>query len=188
MSNAALRVVSMAFGTDDDSLVFAGFQCMLDPPRKGVDAAIASLNSAGVQVVMITGDAPQTALAIARKLGILVNPGNQSCLTGRDIDLLSQRQLAERIRGVSVFARTTPRHKLALIEAFQAKGAIVAMTGDGVNDAPALKMADIGISMGKGGTDVAKEAADVILVDDDFSTILPAVEEGLSIIRYFPPF
>ncbi len=102
-------------------------------------------------------------------------------LTGRQIDALTERQLQERIASVSVFARTTPRHKMAIIAAFQANGAVVAMTGDGVNDAPALKMADIGISMGKGGTDVAKEAADVILVDDNFATILAAVEEGKGI-------
>ncbi|KAL8293642.1 hypothetical protein RQP46_000343 [Phenoliferia psychrophenolica] len=181
LASSGLRVIGMASGPDPDALVFAGFQAMMDPPRKGVDKAIAQLSAGGIQVVMITGDSEQTALSIARQLGIRVNPGSSGCLLGKDIDLLSQRQLTDRIAGVSVFARTTPRHKMAIIEAFQSRGAVVAMTGDGVNDAPALKMADIGVAMGRGGTDVAKEAADVILVDDNFATLLPAVEEGKSI-------
>ncbi|KAI6101400.1 hypothetical protein EDD16DRAFT_392512 [Pisolithus croceorrhizus] len=172
------------------NLIFVGFQAMLDPPRKGVKDAIGLLQSGGVQVVMITGDAKETALAIAQKLGLRVGlargqadqPGRY-CLTGKDIDMMSKSQLVERVGSVSVFARTTPRHKMAIVEAFQSRGAVVAMTGDGVNDAPALKMADIGVSMGKSGTDVAKEAADMILVDDNFSTILPAVEEGKSIFH-----
>ncbi|KAK4704970.1 hypothetical protein P7C70_g1229, partial [Phenoliferia sp. Uapishka_3] len=181
LASNGLRIVGMASGPDPDALVFAGFQGMMDPPRKGVDKAIAQLAAGGIQVVMITGDSPETALSIARQLGIRVGAGNSGVLLGKDIDLLSQRQLSERISGVSVFARTTPRHKMAIIEAFQSRGAVVAMTGDGVNDAPALKMADIGVAMGRGGTDVAKEAADVILVDDNFATLLPAVEEGKSI-------
>ena len=182
LSATGLRTVALAYGADPESLVFCGLQGIMDPPRRGVADAIAALNSASVQVVMITGDSEETALSIARDLGIRVNPtGTGQVLTGRALDALSQRQLVDRIAGVSVFARTTPRHKMAIIEAFQARGAVVAMTGDGVNDAPALKMADIGISMGKGATDVAKEAADVILVDDNFATILTAVEEGKSI-------
>lgn len=119
-----------------------------------------------------------TALSIARRLGFPINPGKASCLTGAEIESMTERQLQDAVGHVSVFARTTPKHKMAIVSAFQAKGCIVAMTGDGVNDAPALKLADIGISMGRSGTDVAKEAADMILVDDDFSTILGAVEEG----------
>jgi Ca2+-transporting ATPase len=167
---------------------------MLDPPRKGVAEAISILQSGGVQVVMITGDAEQTALSIAQKLGLRVGRvgsssfGSSACLTGKAIDQMTKAQLRERVGAVSVFARTTPRHKMAIVEAFQARGAVVAMTGDGVNDAPALKMADIGVSMGKSGTDVAKEAADVILVDDNFSTILPAVEEGKSIFHNIQNF
>ncbi|KAG6830949.1 hypothetical protein H0H87_006710 [Tephrocybe sp. NHM501043] len=181
-------------GTPDKSnLVFVGFQAMLDPPRKGVADDIALLQSGGVQVVMITGDSEQTALSIAQKLGMRVGRSgsvvsSQYCLTGKAIDQMSKAQLKERVGGVSVFARTTPRHKMAIVEAFQARGQVVAMTGDGVNDAPALKMADIGVSMGKSGTDVAKEAADVILVDDNFSTILPAVEEGKSIFHNIQNF
>lgn len=180
LANGGLRIVGMIYGFDPDAMVFAGLQGMMDPPRPGVDRAISQLNAGGIHVVMITGDAPATALSIARQLGIKVNPGTAGCLTGKDIDLLSRRQLVERIGGVGVFARTTPKHKMAIVEAFQARGDVVAMTGDGVNDAPALKMADIGVSMGRGGTDVAKEAADVILVDDNFATLLPAVEEGKS--------
>ncbi|KAG1740828.1 uncharacterized protein EDB91DRAFT_1052827 [Suillus paluster] len=180
---------------DKTNLVFVGFQAMFDPPRKGVADAIGLLQNGGVQVVMITGDAEQTALAIAQKLGLRVGPTRTHdgqlrnyCLTGKDLDQMSKAQLIERVGSVSVFARTTPRHKMAIVEAFQARGAIVAMTGDGVNDAPALKMADIGVSMGKSGTDVAKEAADAILVDDNFSTILPAVEEGKSIFHNIQNF
>ncbi|CAL1711624.1 unnamed protein product [Somion occarium] len=175
------------------NLVFVGFEAMLDPPRKGVADAINLLQSGGVQVVMITGDAEQTAMSIARELGLRVGrPGsdgtNSACLTGQAMDRMSKAQLRERVGSVSVFARTTPKHKMAIVEAFQSRGAVVAMTGDGVNDAPALKMADIGVSMGKSGTDVAKEAADVILVDDNFSTILPAVEEGKSIFHNIQNF
>ncbi|KAI0919162.1 hypothetical protein AcV5_002148 [Taiwanofungus camphoratus] len=169
-------------------LVFVGLQAMLDPPRKGVADAVGLLQSGGVQVVMVTGDAEETALSIARTLGLRVGSGNNACLTGQAIDHMTKVQLRERVGGVCVFARTTPKHKMAIVEAFQSRGAVVAMTGDGVNDAPALKMADIGVSMGKSGTDVAKEAADVILVDDNFSTILPAVEEGKSIFHNIQNF
>ncbi|EPQ55398.1 Ca-transporting ATPase [Gloeophyllum trabeum ATCC 11539] len=211
-SNSLASVASRA-GTPESekaktNLVFVGFQAMFDPPRKGVSDAISLLQQAGVQVVMITGDAEQTALAIAKDLGLLVGramhgragsisgsgslsavAGSGSyCLTGQMIDRMSKGQLKEMVGGVSVFARTTPRHKMAIVEAFQARGAVVAMTGDGVNDAPALKMADIGVSMGKSGTDVAKEAADMILVDDNFTTILPAVEEGKSIFHNIQNF
>ncbi|KII95488.1 hypothetical protein PLICRDRAFT_96597 [Plicaturopsis crispa FD-325 SS-3] len=179
-----LRVIVMALGFADtassadgepSSLVFVGFVGMMDPPRHGVADSIALLQSGGIQVVMITGDAEETALSIARSLGL----GTGGAMSGATIDGLTPRQLREQVGRISVFARTTPRHKMKIVEAFQARGAVVAMTGDGVNDAPALKMADIGVSMGKSGTDVAKEAADVILVDDNFSTILPAVEEGM---------
>ncbi|PCH35653.1 calcium-transporting P [Wolfiporia cocos MD-104 SS10] len=171
------------------NLIFVGFQAMLDPPRKGVADAIGLLQNGGIHVVMITGDAEETALSIARALGLRVGArDNSGCLTGQAIDRMSKTQLMERVGGVSVFARATPKHKMAIVEAFQARGAVVAMTGDGVNDAPALKMADIGVSMGKSGTDVAKEAADVILVDDNFSTILPAIEEGKSIFHNIQNF
>ncbi|KAJ4471541.1 Ca-transporting ATPase [Lentinula aciculospora] len=198
------------------NMVFVGFQAMFDPPRLGVRNSIADLQQGGVKVVMITGDAEQTALSIAGKLGLNVGPTHGHggsvdrvarvgghgrsgsitsalspstyCLTGKAIDQMSEAQLRERIGSVSVFARTTPRHKMAIVKAFQSRGEVVAMTGDGVNDAPALKMADIGVSMGKSGTDVAKEAADAILVDDNFSTILSAVKEGKSIFHNIQNF
>ncbi|KAA1109792.1 High affinity Ca2+/Mn2+ P-type ATPase-like protein [Puccinia graminis f. sp. tritici] len=181
MAKSGLRVLAMAYGFDSNNMIFTGLQGMTDPPRKGVSTAIASLQKGGVHVVMITGDSEFTATAISRELGILTNSGISSCLTGQEIDRLTPRQLIDRVKGTSVFARVTPRHKMSIIEAFQSTGSVVAMTGDGVNDAPALRMADIGISMGKGATDVAKEAADLILVDDNFSTILPAIEEGKTI-------
>ncbi|KZO92293.1 calcium-transporting P [Calocera viscosa TUFC12733] len=193
------RIIAMAYaygpasGTDLDNpekcfLTFAGFQGMMDPPRKGVSDAITLLRSGGISVVMITGDAESTAVSIARQLGIPVGAGRSSVMTGTEVDEMGERQLRERITSVTVFARTTPRHKMRIVEALQAEGKVVAMTGDGVNDAPALKRADIGVSMGKSGTDVAKEAADVILVDDNFATILSAVEEGKSIFHNIQNF
>jgi hypothetical protein len=140
IASKGLRVVAMAygFGSADDlakpdggELVFAGFQAMMDPPRRGVADAIAALQAAGIHVVMITGDAEQTAMSIARQLGMRVNTGTSSCLTGKAIDQMSQRQLQERIATVSVFARVTPKHKMSIISAFQANGDVVAMTGDG---------------------------------------------------------
>lgn len=136
LASSGLRIVGMATGPDPEALIFVGFQGMMDPPRKGVASAIAQLHAGGIQVVMITGDSELTALAIARELGIKVGGGaggggGKACMTGKEIDLLSQRQLSDRIGGVTVFARTTPRHKMAIIEAFQSKGAVVAMTGDG---------------------------------------------------------
>ncbi|KAG8856161.1 High affinity Ca2+/Mn2+ P-type ATPase-like protein [Serendipita sp. 405] len=172
------------------NLIFVGFQAMHDPPRPGVSEAISKLHASGVKLVMITGDAETTAVSIARELGLKVHPsGKGGCLTGKELDTMNASEVARRIStGVCVFARTTPRHKMLIVEALQGKGEVVGMTGDGVNDAPALKMADIGISMGKSGTDVAKEAADVILVDDNFATILKAVEEGKSIFHNIQNF
>ena len=143
VASKGLRVVAMAYGfgsaeggansgsLSTSELVFAGFQAMLDPPRRGVADAIAALQTAGIHVVMITGDAEQTALSIARDLGLKLNAGTSSCLTGKAIDLLSERQLQDRVANVTVFARVTPRHKMVIIAAFQARGAVVAMTGDG---------------------------------------------------------
>lgn len=181
MSAQGLRVLCTAVGKENSGLCLTGFLAVHDPPRQGVADAVQALRQGGVSVAMITGDSEMTAVSIAQRLGIPTNLTKSSCLTGRDIENMTERQLQEMIRSVSVFARTTPKHKLAIVKAYQATGAVVAMTGDGVNDAPALKMADIGISMGKSGTDVSKEAADMILVDDDISTILHAIEEGKSI-------
>lgn len=170
------------------NLVFAGVVGMSDPPRKDVHRSIRRLMAGGVKVIMITGDAETTALAIARKLGMPINPprgdgssGPRSVMRGDELDRMRDEDLAQAIAGTSIFARTSPEHKMKIIRALQARGDVVAMTGDGVNDAPALKKADIGVSMGLLGTDVAKEAADMILTDDDFSTILNAIEEGKGI-------
>jgi len=164
-------------------LVFAGLVGMNDPPRKGVDRSIRRLMAGGVKVIMITGDSETTAIAIGRKLGMPLASSSlgHSVLRGDQLDMMSEEELAQAIGTTTIFARTSPEHKLKIIRALQARGDVVAMTGDGVNDAPALKKADIGISMGILGTDVAKEAADMILTDDDFSTILNAIEEGKGI-------
>lgn len=178
-------------------LIFAGLVGMSDPPRPSVGRSIARLMRGGVRVIMITGDAETTAVAIGKQLGMQIatprehGPGQVSVkpvLTGRDVDNLSEEDLGQAMQHTTIFARTNPDHKMKIIRALQARGDIVAMTGDGVNDAPALKKADIGIAMGKNGTDVAKEAADMILTDDDFSTILHAIEEGKGIFNNIQNF
>lgn len=178
-------------------LTFAGIVGMSDPPRAGVGRSIRKLMRGGVKVIMITGDAETTAMAIGKQLGMDIatprehGPGQVSVrpvLTGRDVDELSEEDLALAMQHTTIFARTNPDHKMKIIGALQSRGDIVAMTGDGVNDAPALKKADIGIAMGRNGTDVAKEAADMILTDDDFSTILHAIEEGKGIFNNIQNF
>ena len=177
-----------------EGLAFAGIVGMNDPPRKNVDRSIRRLMAGGVKVIMITGDAEATAVAVARKLGMAIagpsrmddpnepsHQRNRAVISGDELDHMTEEQLAQAISSTSIFARTSPEHKLKIVRALQSRGDVVAMTGDGVNDAPALKKADIGISMGLLGTDVAKEAADMILTDDDFSTILSAIEEGKGI-------
>lgn len=180
-----------------NGLTFAGLVGMSDPPRTGVSKSIRRLMRGGVKVIMITGDAETTALAIAKKLGMpIATPRGHSAnsvevrpvLRGDEIDEMTDDELQAAIANTSVFARTSPDHKMKIIKALQARGDIVAMTGDGVNDAPALKKADIGISMGLQGTDVAKEASDMILTDDDFSTILKAIEEGKGIFSNIQNF
>jgi len=185
-SGASTPATEKPRASDDiyTGLCFAGLVGMSDPPRKGVDRSIRRLMAGGVKVIMITGDAETTAVAIAKKLGMPVNLSSalgSPVLRGDQLDHMSDADLAASMDRVSIFARTSPDHKLKIIRALQSRGDVVAMTGDGVNDAPALKKADIGISMGKLGTDVAKEAADMILTDDDFSTILSAIEEGKGI-------
>jgi Ca2+-transporting ATPase len=163
-------------------LTFAGLVGMNDPPRKGVDRAVRRLMAGGVRVVMVTGDSEATAVAIGKQLGLpIVASSSTSVLRGDQVEQMTDQELTQAVATTTIFARTSPDHKLKIVKAFQARGDVVAMTGDGVNDAPALKKADIGISMGKTGTDVAKEAADMILTDDDFSTILNAIEEGKGI-------
>ncbi|KAI0200282.1 calcium-transporting P-type ATPase [Astrocystis sublimbata] len=178
-------------------LVFAGLVGMSDPPRPGVARSIRKLMRGGVKVIMITGDSATTALAIGRQLGMQIatprgHTSNQAAvkpvLTGDEVDSLTEDELGAAMQTTTIFARTNPDHKLKIIRALQARGDIVAMTGDGVNDAPALKRADIGISMGMHGTDVAKEASDMILTDDDFSTILRSIEEGKGIFNNIQNF
>jgi Ca2+-transporting ATPase len=178
-------------GSDDTykHLAFAGLVAMSDPLKPGVERAVRRLMRGGVKVIMISGDAESTAIAIGRKLGMNVGSAGQynsqhgprTVLRGEEVDEMSEEQLAQAMQHTVIFARTNPDHKMKIIGALQSRGDIVAMTGDGVNDAPALKKADIGISMGRQGTDVAKEAADMILTDDNFSTILRAIEEGKGI-------
>ena len=156
-------------------LVYLGLAAMVDPPRTEARDAVATCVRAGIRPMMITGDHPLTARAIAADLGI--TGADASVLTGRDLDTMDTEQLLTAVRTVDVFARVSPEHKLRIIEALQRDGEVVAMTGDGVNDAPALKKADIGVAMGS-GTDVAKEAADLVLLDDNFATIVAAIEEG----------
>lgn len=172
-------------------LAFAGLAGMNDPPRKGVDRSIRRLMAGGVKVIMITGDAETTAIAIAKQLGMPVNLNSavgKAVIRGDELETMSEEDLAQAIATTNIFARTSPEHKMKIVRALQARGDVVAMTGDGVNDAPALKKADIGISMGRLGTDVAKEAADMILTDDDFSTILNAIEEGKGIFSNIQNF
>ena len=191
MAARALRVLGVAYkdvaflprelNTDtlERGLIFVGLLGMIDPPRKEVRAAVERCRAAGVKPVMITGDHKLTAVAIAKELDIF--RGGDLALTGEDLDFMPQKLLEEDIERFSVFARVSPEHKMRIVKAWQSRGKIVAMTGDGVNDAPALKAADIGCAMGIAGTDVAKGAADMILTDDNFATIVHAVEEGRGI-------
>lgn len=166
---------------EEENLVFLGMTAMMDPPREESKAAVQSCIEAGIRPVMITGDHKITAAAIAKRIGIL-QEGDLVC-EGADIDGMSDEDLEEYVERVSVYARVAPEHKIRIVKAWQRKGNIVAMTGDGVNDAPALKQADVGVAMGITGTDVAKEAAAIVLADDNFATIIKAVERGRSIFE-----
>ena len=175
-ADAGIEIVPDHLEDAEDGLQLVGLVGIADPPRAAAAASIASCRAAGIRPVMITGDHPLTARAIARRLGMLDD--DQESLTGDELAALSDEDLAERVSRVSVFARTNPEQKLRIVDALRRSGAVVAMTGDGVNDAPALRNADIGVSMGITGTDVSKDASDMILADDDFSTIVGAVAEG----------
>ncbi|MCM8745377.1 HAD-IC family P-type ATPase [Thermomicrobium sp. CFH 73360] len=186
LAQAGFRVLGFAAGAVEGSdesvfaqlseLVFLGLVAFWDPPRPGVKESIAQCHAAGIRVLMITGDHAGTAAALAAELGIA--PPGSPVLTGRELAELDEAQLRERVRTVNVYARIEPEQKLRIVRALQALGETIAVTGDGVNDAPALRAADIGVAMGKSGTDVAREAADIVLADDNFVTIVAAVEEG----------
>jgi P-type Ca2+ transporter type 2C len=183
MAEQAMRVLAVAARTSatldncERDLTLLGLVGMTDPPRPEVPAALAECAAAGIRVVMITGDHPLTAAAIARELGI----GEGRAMTGAQVEAMDDTQLVTAVDGVDVFARVSPAHKLRIVTAFQARGHVVAMTGDGVNDAPALKRADIGVAMGVSGTDVAREAAAMTLTDDNFASIVAAIREGRAI-------
>ncbi|XP_013776848.1 calcium-transporting ATPase type 2C member 1-like [Limulus polyphemus] len=189
MGRKGLRVLAMGAGSKKNELTFFGMVGMFDPPRPGVRDSIHILHSSGVSIKMLTGDSKETACAIGARLGLYAT-GSVS-LSGDEMDNMHGGHLEHMINSVAVFYRVGPRHKLKIVKALQNNGGIVGMTGDGVNDGVALKKADIGIAMGKAGTDVSKEAADMILVNDEFSTIMAAIEEGKGIfynIRNFVRF
>jgi P-type Ca2+ transporter type 2C len=198
LGGLALRTLAVAYRPLEDreraradesleqELVYLGLVGIIDPPRPEARTAIVEARAAGIRVLMITGDHPRTAVRIAGDLGI-VEPGAR-VLTGAELDAASDEELKAIVREVSVYARVAPEHKLRIVDALQANDRIVAMTGDGVNDAPALKAADIGVAMGITGTEVTKEAADMILADDKFATILAAVREGRGIFANIRKF
>lgn len=184
MSFEALRVLSLAVREDnrdavEQGLTYIGMIGMIDPERPEVVESIKTFKCAGIKTVMITGDHKDTALAIAKKLGIAERP--DECVMGHELDEMTDEELRNRVPGLSIFARVSPEHKVKIVKAIQANNNIASMTGDGVNDAPSLKAADVGVAMGITGTDVAKGAADIVLQDDKFTTIEKAVKEGRNI-------
>jgi P-type Ca2+ transporter type 2C len=199
LAGEALRTLGVAFRSlpkdglepeevDEDieqDLVFLGLIGMIDPPREEAKHAVARAKAAGVRPMMITGDHPKTAAVIAKELGIVTNG---RAVTGGQLEKMAEEALDRTVQEVSVYARVNPEHKLRIVKALQRAGMTVAMTGDGVNDAPALKTADIGVAMGITGTDVSKEAVDMVLADDNFATIVAAVEEGRAIFSNIRKF
>lgn len=188
MAENGLRVIALAYkmlqDPDDDlssGFVFAGLVGMIDPPRKEAEEAIETCTNAGIKTVVITGDHVSTAKAVASELGLVAE--NEKILSGEKLDEMNDEDFGRIVEDVKVYARTSPHHKLRVIDALQKRGHVVAMTGDGVNDAPALKKADIGVAMGITGTDVSKESSDMILTDDNFASIVAAVEEGRNIFK-----
>ena len=190
-SREGLRVLAFAYKEvsdeteltleDEDHLIFLGLIAMMDPPREESKAAVEECKCAGIRPIMITGDHKVTAAAIAKRIGILENE-SEAC-EGAEIDKMSDEELKDFVEGISVYARVSPEHKIRIVRAWQEKGNIVSMTGDGVNDAPALKQADIGVAMGITGSEVSKDAAAMVLTDDNFATIIKAVENGRNIYR-----
>lgn len=195
MAGRALRVLGLAYRNDpqpsagqyqETELVFAGLIGMIDPPREEVKTAVQQCHDAGIRPVMITGDHPATALAIARELKIA--SADSIAITGQQLDELDDESLKNRVSQIAVYARVTATHKMRVVKAWKQQGQVVAMTGDGVNDAPAVKAADIGIAMGITGTDVTKEAADMVLTDDNFTSIVSAIKEGRGIFDNIQKF
>jgi Ca2+-transporting ATPase len=188
MAASSLRVMAIAYGETPEKLVFLGLVGLRDPPRRGVREAVQVCKESHVRVVMITGDSKETAIAVARELGIAES--EEEALSALELDQFAHDiDAAERIRRTNVFYRMTPAHKVKVVNAFSQDGkSIVAMTGDGVNDAPALSQSDIGIAMGTGGSDVCKEASEIILVDNNFTTIVAAIEEGKVIFENIKNF
>jgi len=191
MNNSAFRTLGFAYKKYDstnkedieENLIFLGFAAMEDPPREEISEAIETCEKAGIVVKMITGDNRETAMAIARQVGLETN-----IITGEEIDKITDHELRAVVKKMSIFARVTPEHKLRIVRALKANGEVVAMTGDGVNDAPALKEAHIGIAMGKNGTDVSRSVADLILKDDNFATIVSAINEGRTVFKNIRKF
>lgn len=183
MSSKALRVIALAYkktsSIQEDKMVFVGLVGMIDPPKKGVKEAIKTLKEAHIDTIMITGDNIITAFAIAKNLEIATSPNE--CISGQELDKLSEKQMKKIVKNKKVFARVSPTHKVQIVKAFKDNGYLVAMTGDGVNDAPSLKTADVGVAMGKRGTDVAKNAADMILLDDNYGSLAVSIKEGRGI-------
>jgi Ca2+-transporting ATPase len=181
-----LRVLALAWtrGESEERLAWLGLVLFWDPPRAEVPSAVQAARAAGVRVMMVTGDHPATAATVARTIGI----DGERIVTGRELDGLSREALRERVAEANVFARVTLEHKLALVEALKERGEIVAMTGDDVNDAPALKRADVGVAMGRRGSDVGREVADLVLLDDNFATIVSAIDEGRNIYENIQKF
>lgn len=190
-SENGLRVLAFAFrelkndlplSTESESgLCFIGLVSIIDPPRPESASAVQTAKNAGIRPVMITGDHKVTAAAIAKQIGIWED--GDCAITGRELDQMSEEELCEKIDKISVYARVSPENKIRIVEAWQKKGCIVAMTGDGVNDAPALKKSDIGVAMGITGTEVSKDAASMILADDNFATIIKAIANGRNVYR-----
>jgi Ca2+-transporting ATPase len=188
MASKALRVIAVAYkvvkklpeeltpDTVENDLIFAGLVGMIDPPRTEVSKSLEVAADAGIRTIMITGDYPQTARAIAESIGLI--KADKRVITGAELSQMSDQTLREEIKSVNVFARVSPEHKMRIVDALQSHNEVVAMTGDGVNDAPAIKRSDIGVAMGITGTDVAKETADMVLTDDNYTSIVSAVEQG----------
>lgn len=189
LASQALRVLAFAYkpmdvgaiidASSEHDLIFIGLAAMIDPPRPEVKIAIQTCKKAGIRTIMITGDHANTAHAIGKELGLVSS--ETKVLTGRDLDMLQDDELKQLVKNVTIYARTTAEHKMRIVKAWKAHGEVVAVTGDGVNDAPAIKMADIGIAMGITGTDVTKEASDMVIIDDNFASIVEAVKEGRGI-------